>query len=163
MHINQSRIEKFFATVKAQEETKKKEDVVACLNDLLLDEYLQRDLYESYAYLLFGPEAIAVQEHLQGHLDDEMDHIKILQRYIVTLGGLPTLDRKPITVIEPLEFYAILEKDLELEHTAVSKYSKAIADLEGSTEFTALKIDLENILAQEMEHVHDLVLWLKPY
>lgn len=138
-------------------------DVVEMLQDLLMREYEQRDLYESYDYLMLGPEAIAIQEHLQEHLDQEMEHIRVLHRYLTHVNVRPTLERLPVPNITPLSLQGILSKDLELEKAAVEKYTSAIHRLEELPEWTSLRVDLENILSEEQEHVHDIERWLKDY
>lgn len=136
-------------------------DIVGGLNELLKSEYLQRELYQAYDYLLAGPEAIAVQEHLREHLDQEMEHIQVLQRYITGLGEVPTLERLPIPDLSPVSLRVILEKDLEWELKAVADYTIFLQKLDQIPELRALAVDIENILSQEMEHSHDLHRWLK--
>jgi bacterioferritin (cytochrome b1) len=139
-------------------------DMVAdALQELLKKEYLQRDYYESYDYLFLGVSAIAIQEHLREHLEQEMDHIRVLQRYLTGFKKIPTLERLPVSQLTNLNVESILRADLELEKDAISSYSSFIKMLEGSEEFTALRVDMENILSQESEHVHDLDRWLTNY
>lgn len=138
-----------------------KEEVVALLNGLLLKEYQQRDMYESYHYLLFGTASSPLQEHLKEHMQQEESHIEVLQRYIVGYGSTPTLQRLEIPRVEPATVDGILHQDLALEHEAVQAYTKAILVLESDSDYTSLRVDLENILVQEQEHVHDLEQWLK--
>ena len=138
-------------------------DIINTLQELLKNEFKQHDLYQAYSYMLFGSVGIAVQEHLKEHMADELDHASILQRYITGMGAQPTLDRHPIPEVSPVSFKTILEKDLELEKNAVDNYTKAIQSLEGLTEFTSLRVDLENILTVEQEHAHDIDRWLKEY
>jgi len=156
-------MQRFFKTVKAEEEALQQEQVISTLQSLLMDEYQQRDLYESYDYLFFGLASSPIQEHLREHAEQEMDHARVLQRYLVAYGAIPTLERKPIPVVEPLSFEGILQKDLELEHAAVENYTQMIKMLEGDDAYTALRVDLENIIIQEQEHVHDLSQWLREY
>ena len=136
-----------------------KEEVLEILQDLLKKECLQRDLYQAYDYLLFGPEAVGVKEHLQEHQAEEMEHIGILQRYIVGMGGIPTIERLQIPDIATNLTY-IMAFDLEREQAAVSDYSSFIMALENNQEFVSLKVEIENILIQEQEHAHDLQRWL---
>jgi len=134
--------------------------IVDILNSLLMAEYRQRDFYEAYDYLLFGAASLSIQEHLREHVDAEMEHIKILQRYIVGFGGEPTLDRHTVPGVEA-SLENILRKDLELEREAVRSYSTFLKGIEGKEEYIALKVDVETILSAEMEHVHDLENLLK--
>lgn len=138
-----------------------KDDLIETIQDLLLEEYLQRDVYENYRYLLFGPDGIGVKEHLEEHMLEEMEHIDILQRYLVSLGGIPSTDRKKIPVPEEYSLDGLMKLNLELENNAVEKYSLIINGLSEIPEHIAIRIDLENILVQEQEHVHDLERWLK--
>lgn len=138
-----------------------KETVCELLQSLLQDEYLQRDVYEQYSYLLFGPSGIPVQEHLKEHLEEEMAHIETLQRYLVSFGEVPSVERKPIPVV-PATLKDIMELDQRLEKAAVERYSEAIKMLEGCpAEFIPLRVDLEDIVSQEQEHLMDLDRWLK--
>lgn len=138
-------------------------DLVEVLQDLLKIEYLQRDIYESYRYLLFGAAGIAVKSHLEEHMIEEMTHIDTLQRYIVSLGGTPTLERLAIPAIADSKLETLLNLNLANETEAVEKYSIAIKAIEEMNNMlnAALLNELEDIVAQEAEHVHDLERWLK--
>jgi bacterioferritin (cytochrome b1) len=136
--------------------------VIEQLETLLLGEYLQRDVYETYSYYLFGLSSPQFQAHLITHKQEEDLHITLLQRYLMGLGAEPLLRRHPVPKIET-QLSDILLCNLKLEKQAVENYAKAIHSLEGSTnpQVTALRIDLENVLVQEQEHVHDLQQWLR--
>lgn len=136
-------------------------DVIDMLNALLADEYLQRDLYETYSYYLFGLNSPAIQTHLKEHMDEESGHIQILQRYLSHFGAAPAIKRKEIINLSKISLRKILETDLELELRAVENYSNAIALLENQTKFSSVRVALENILIQEQDHVHDLTRWLR--
>ncbi len=138
-------------------------DLIAVLQDLLKAEYLQRDIYESYRYLLFGADGIAIKEHLEEHMVEEMSHIDTLQRYIVSLGGTPTLEREIIPTPTEYKLNSLLEMNLSKEKDAVEKYSIAIKAVENMNNIlhAALINDLEDIVSQEQEHEHDLQRWLK--
>jgi bacterioferritin (cytochrome b1) len=137
-----------------------KEKVIELVKDLLLREFLQRDLYETYSFYLFGLASPAIQDHLKGHLAEEQLHIETLQRYLMGFGAEPVVERAKVPTIKPLTLDAILEINHELEGEAVKKYSEAIEFLEGNVQFTSLRVDLEDILKQEQEHEHDLIQWL---
>jgi len=142
-----------------------KQEIIDILYTLLRKEYLQRDVYETYSYYLFGPSAPAIQQHLKEHLQEEQGHIATLQRYLAHLGAAPLLDRLDLNkygnIPGPISFKKILEWDLKLEESAVSEYTKIISLLESKKSFTSLRIELENILIQEQEHVHDIAQWLR--
>lgn len=142
-------------------------NLINLLEDLIVDEYLQRDVYETYNYHLFGLSSSTIQEHLAKHMAEEEGHIKTLQRFLMEVEAEPITFRKTIPEISPPS-QNILRTNLELEKTAVEKYSKAIRLLETpgwaaeyGTKHSALRVELENILIQEKEHVQDLVQWLR--
>jgi bacterioferritin (cytochrome b1) len=139
--------------------------VIMLLNKLLVTEYLQRDVYEQFSYLLFGPMGIQVREHLKAHMAEEMRHIETLQKYVISLGGEPTAERHPIPlpVMRPYSLRSILQLNLELETKAVSDYSEVILYLESlpdAAKHLPLKIELEDIVREEKEHTMDLERWL---
>lgn len=136
-----------------------KKNVIKLLKNLLQREFLQRDIYETYSFYLFGVASPAIQEHLKVHLAEEQLHIETLQRYLMGYGADPLVSRKEIPLIEPLILDNILDINFKLEKEAVEKYSEAIEKLEGNIEFTSLRVDLEDILKQEQEHTHDLIQW----
>lgn len=138
-------------------------DILEVLQDLLRDEYLQRDIYESYRYILFGADGISIMEHLEEHMAEEMKHADILQRYIVSLGGVPTIERHAIPMVEKGNLKGLLRLNLKHEKSAVQKYGIALRAIEaiGNILHAALINDLEDIVSQEQEHVHDIERWLK--
>lgn len=134
--------------------------IIPLLQELLQREFLQRDIYETYSYYLFGLHSPAIQDHLKQHLQEEQLHIETLQRYLMGLGAKPMVERAVIPIINPLSLEAILDINFELEQEAVKKYSEAIEFLERKVEYTSIRVDLEDILKQEQEHTHDLIQWL---
>lgn len=139
-----------------------KGDIVGALQELLKKEYLQRDTYDSYRYLFFSPMGINIKDHLEEHLADEMSHIDTLQRYIVSLGEIPTLERYEIPKCDT-QLKALMEMNLGLETETVELYSAVIKGLESldKSKHVALISDLEDIVVSEQEHCHDLERWLK--
>lgn len=136
--------------------------IIHMLRQLLLDEYLQRDIYETYSYYLFGLCSSDLQKHLQEHRAHEDKHIQVLNRYLMGLRAEPLLKRLPVPKINP-PIGNLLMADLELELVAVEHYSNAVLMLDEMRDprFVSLRVDLENILSEEQEHVHDLQQWLR--
>lgn len=135
--------------------------IVEMLNHLLLKEYLQRDVYEQYSYLIMGPEAISVREHLKEHMEEEMAHIETMQKYVVSYGGHPVMDRLPLPSARSTSLIDVMRLDLELEVEAVKLYTDAISTLERlPSDYIPLRVDLETIVSQEQEHMMDLQRWL---
>ena len=136
------------------------DDVVSIIKELLVREYLQRDVYETYSYWLFGLNSPAIQSHLEEHMKQEMRHIRILQRYLMDRCEEPFVARLPIPVISRPKLVDVLKLNLKLEDEAIERYTEAIEIIEKAPKLTSLRIDLENILTEEQEHVHDLKQWL---
>ena len=134
--------------------------ITQLLTDLLQREYLQRDIYETYGYYLSGLSSPAIFDHLKVHMQEEQMHIDTLQRYLMGMGVAPIITRAKIPEISPLTLDAIIQHNFELEKEAVELYAEAIELVEGDKEYTALRVDLEDIIKQEQEHTHDLIQWL---
>lgn len=141
---------------------KERNEITKMLNDALLTEYQQRDVYETYSYYLFGYSSPSIQQHLKDHMGEEMKHIETLQRYLAFYRAKPLVERLSIPQITPTSFRGILEFDLQLEIEAVDRYSELIEILEDAgRDYSSLRVEIENILIQEQEHVHDLDQWLR--
>ena len=136
--------------------------IVILLRELLLNEYLQRDIYETYSYYLFGLAAPTVQIHLKSHQQEEQLHIDLLKRYLMGLGEPPLSNRLPIPKL-PLRLQDLLRYNLDLEAKAVKRYEECIHTLKPHAAYSSLREDLENILAQEQSHSNDLTKHMNQY
>lgn len=130
------------------------EEIIPFLQEALRGEYQQWDLYYSYKDKIKSLARDSIAKHFEEHAEDEADHIELLQRHIMALGADPTLDRHPIPKLDTFDASAIIELQIKFEQKAVIFYQK-ILDLLGE-DYTALRIDIENTLAKEQEHYHDL-------
>jgi len=125
----------------------------------LVGEYQQWDLYTAYASRLKGLSRSAVADEFTAHAGEELGHIELLQRYLVSMGVNPTLERKPIPEMsEDATMKEIVSLQLQFERDAVALYEKILNIL---PENEPLKLDIEGIITKEQEHVHDLELLLK--
>jgi bacterioferritin (cytochrome b1) len=132
--------------------------ILPLLQEALMAEFQQWDLYYAYKASLKGLARQSLAEEFKDHADAEASHIDIVQRYIVGYGAIPTTQRKEIPALEK-GFTAedLINVQLKFELEAVQLYSQIIKLLpEGSP----LKVDLETILSDEQEHAHDLELLL---
>ena len=135
------------------------ESITTLLQIALTGEYQQWDLYTSYASRLKGLARSPIADEFKAHADEEQGHIEILQRYLVSLGEIPTLKRKPLPEMpEGASIKDIVGLQLKFENDAVNLYKKLLSILKDTD---PLKIDIENIMSKEQEHVHDLELLLK--
>jgi len=145
--------------VQVDEEGSGESAVVTLLQTALVGEYQQWDLYTAYADRLKGTMRNSVVEEFKDHAEEEIEHIEVLQRYLISMGVNPTLQRKELPELPPTaSAKEIIELQLRFERDAVALYKKFLAIL---PEYDALRIDVENILSKEQEHTHDLELLLK--
>jgi bacterioferritin (cytochrome b1) len=133
--------------------------IVGLLQAALLGEYRQWDLYTAYASRLKGEARNPIAEEFKTHAEEELEHIEILQRYLVSMGVVPTLNRKHIPELqEEASAKDIIELQLAFENEAVALYKKMLGILDAHD---ALTLDIEDFLIKEQEHVHDLELLLE--
>lgn len=146
----------FVQIIKEQEASKS--DLTSLLQEALMSEYLQWDLYTAYKSVLKGLARESIADHFSEHAEDELGHIEILQRYLVGLGMNPTVKRKPVPSLENTGLKDLIKLQLKHEEDAVALYTKI---LKVAPDGEPLHIELENFLTKEQEHVHDLKLLLK--
>jgi len=103
-----------------------------------------------------GPCRDNIKEHFEEHAKDETDHIKVLVQYLKYYETQPTTERLLIEKVEPT-LNNILQLQLKYEKMAVENYTK----FKGILEDCNLKVDIENILIVETEHMQDLENYLK--
>jgi bacterioferritin (cytochrome b1) len=141
-------------------------EVVELLQQALQGEYQQWDLYYAYKERLKGPSRESVAEHFEEHAEDEQQHIEMLQRYLITSGNTPTVERKKIPDFNG-DIDKIIKIQLKFELDAVELYNKILEQLESEQEQykqqtnKSLIIDIENVLAKEMEHAQDLIMMIE--
>jgi bacterioferritin (cytochrome b1) len=136
------------------------EDSASTLLQLALTgEYQQWDLYTAYASRLKGLTRGAIADEFKAHAGEELGHIELLQRYLVSMGENPTLQRKAIPEMpDTATIKDIVKMQLSYEKEAVLLYEKILNIL---PENEPLKLDIESVIIKEQEHVHDLELLLK--
>jgi bacterioferritin len=125
-------------------------------------EGLQQDLtrelhavlqYSYQAAMVLGPRSLNLRDYLRREAEGEMKHVGFLADQIVNLGGAPKFSSPKISEIKDLK--QMLESDLDLERDAILEYRERAkqADLAGEP---GLKIRLEELLAEESDHAHEL-------
>ena len=128
--------------------------VLDLLQEALMGEFRQWDLYYAYKESLLGLCSPAIAADFEENAGEEAEHISVLQRYIVGMGEIPTVKRHEVPALpkgSKVDDLVALQLKFELE--AVALYRKIILKL---GEDSPLKIELENILAKEQEHSHEL-------
>lgn len=132
--------------------------VANLLQEALMMEFQQWDLYYAYKSEIKGLSRDPVIEHFEEHAADEATHIDVLQRYLVSMSEIPTKNRHPIPTLELAEVENIIALQLKHELQAIEKY-KEILNALGDTN-NPLRIEIENILIKEQEHAQDLQLYV---
>lgn len=131
-------------------------NVVDLLQEALMMEFQQWDLYYGYKEEIRGLSREPIMEHFEEHAKDEANHIDLLQRYLVSMGVKPTKERHPIPHLEEVSSEKIIALQLKHELEAVEKYKQILNEM-GEVN-NPLKFEIEGILMKEQEHAQDLQL-----
>jgi bacterioferritin len=123
-----------------------------------LQQDLERELRAVLQYMyqssvLLGLRTMSVSPYLRKESEDELKHVAFLSDQIVNLGGIPKLTAPKYSDTRDLK--QMLESDLDLEREAVLEYRERARQAEAAGEI-GLKIRLEELLAEEMDHARDL-------
>ena len=94
-----------------------------------------------------------VGSHLRREAEEELKHVAFLCDQIVSLGGMPKLTAPKFS--ETRDLKQMLENALDLEREAILEYRERAKQAEVTGEI-GLKIRLEELLAEETDHTHDL-------
>lgn len=145
----------FLKKIKAAEEDK---SIIDLLQEALMGEYQQWDMYNTYASRLMGQSYISIKEEFLAHAKEETDHIETVQRWLVGMGAVPTREREVIPEAEGDDVNSFIRLQMDYEQKAVDTYTNILDSYLLTDE--ALRIDIENILSKEQEHYHDLELFV---
>jgi hypothetical protein len=126
--------------------------IIEIINNLLMKEYLQRDIAINYYYLFDESHS----EYLKNHFESEKGRMVHLQKTIVELGASPTLRRLSIPPVNPLNSEGVMGVITELERQAVAEYLAAAKSLEGMAEYTTLKVWLEKVATEEADDTAEM-------
>ncbi len=128
-----------------------KQAMIDKLNDILRHEWTGVAQYAQFAFVVTGMWREVYASMFMGSADESFTHAKAIGDKIVSLGGVPTVERKPIQ--QTANVREMLEHGLAFEAAAVELYTEA---LEMAEYDRALVVFLEDILIQEQEGVDDL-------
>lgn len=135
----------------AREEARKA--LIDGLNEDLSYEYQAIISYLLYSRLANGPLRPELMTFLEDEIEDELEHAKLLSQKIVALGGEPTT--RPAEVRLTMDNREMLELALQAEKDTIERYTRRLDQAEAAGE-VGLRIDLENIVAEETTHKEDL-------
>jgi bacterioferritin len=130
-----------------------RDELIKGLNEDLAHEYNAIISYMLYSRLVTGPLRLELSGFLEGEILDELEHAKFLSNKIVALGGRPTTEPAPVQL--PDSNKAMLELSLQAEKDTIQRYAVRARQAEAAGEL-GLKIELENLLAEETQHKEDL-------
>lgn len=134
------------------------DEFLAALNGHLALEYKAWTLYKHMAGIVTGPYAKIQQSEFNDHAGEEEEHISLLYRKIVALGGTPsTPDIAPMPLPATIEEALLLTYQDEL--VALESLNKLIK-LCGDNE--AMAKELQDMAAKEAEHAEELKIMALP-
>lgn len=137
----------------AEEQEQVRRALVEGLNDDLAHEYQAIISYLLYSRLVSGPLRPELRAFLEGEIADELEHAKFLAHKIVALGGTPTT--RPAEVVLAEGNRELIELALQAEKETIARYTERIRQADAAGE-VGLRVDLEQIVAEETKHKEDL-------
>lgn len=128
-----------------------KAKVIDKLNEILSWEWTGVAQYAQHSFIITGLWREVYSEMFDDSAKESFGHAKRIGSKIVALGGVPTVERKPVKQADDL--VELLKFGLEFEKTAVKLYNEA---LELAADDRALVVLLEDILLEEQDGVDHL-------
>jgi bacterioferritin len=130
-----------------------REQLIELLNEDLSREYQAIIAYVVYSQVLKGAEYMNIAAELEKHAAQELQHALIVSKQIDYLGGMPSVQPKPVkTSDKPKD---MLRFDLNNENETIRNYRQRVRQCEALGEY-ALAEQIRQILVQEQEHQIDL-------
>jgi bacterioferritin len=130
-----------------------REQLINLLNEDLAREYQAIIAYLVYWQVLKGAQYMSIADQLETHAKQELDHALIISRQIDYLGGMPTVNPKPVRTSESAE--EMLQFDLDNENQTIRNYRERVRQCEALGEY-AMAEHIREILVQEQDHQIDL-------
>jgi bacterioferritin len=130
-----------------------RQQLIDGLNEDLANEYAAIITYLLFSRLVSGVHRPQLAAFLEGEIGDELEHAKFLSHKIVALGGMPTTEPAPITLTQNNR--EMLQIALQSEKDTIERYTQRVKQAELVGEL-GLKIELENLIAEETRHKEDL-------
>jgi len=123
------------------------------LNHDLAGEYQAILMYVQYSACLTGPFRDSLRSLFQREITDELRHAQYLADKIAVLGGIPTTGPRPVPQMDDPR--GMLKAVLDAERETIASYKMRVqqADTFGDI---GLRVDLENIIADETRHKEDI-------
>ncbi|AKJ70129.1 bacterioferritin [Pandoraea thiooxydans] len=134
--------------------------VVKLLNDALATELVCVLRYKRHQFMASGIHAEPVAAEFAAHAAQELQHAERVAQRIIQLGGEPDFSPATLEQRSHAEYVAgktlrdMIQENLVAERIAIDSY-RAMAIYVGERDSTTRRL-LEEILAMEEEHAHDM-------
>lgn len=125
------------------------EDLIRGLNEDLAGEYNAMISYLQYSAKVTGPYRPQLVQFLQSEIPDEQAHAQYLADKIVSLGGEPVVEPKPIKTSDDTR--QMLQYIYEAEAETVENYKKRLEQAEAVGD-VGLQSQIEDMIADETTH-----------
>jgi bacterioferritin len=130
-----------------------REKLIELLNEDLSREYQAIIAYVVYSQVLKGAEYMNVAGELEKHATEELSHALIIANQIDYLGGMPTVQPKPVR--SSAKAKEMLQFDLANETETIRNYTQRIRQCDQLGEF-AMAEHIREILMDEQDHLISL-------
>lgn len=130
------------------------------LNEDLAAEYQAIIFYLVGAQLMTGPNRPELKELFETEIQDEIGHARFLASKIVSLGGEPTTEPRPVQLGRSNRDR--IELALEAEAETIGRYENRAKQAEAAGQ-TGLQVRLEDLVADETEHKEEMELILRDF
>ena len=132
--------------------------VIEHLNHALSVEYSAVVQYCQHSALIQGTDRAVYEEFFNAASKEARDHAKKVSDWIVSLGGVPTIESAHIQ--QTTDVVEMLKQDLKTEEEALQAYKSAHAAVEGEH---AIKYMLEEQIVLEQEDVWEIEKFLSQH
>ncbi|HEY1803629.1 MAG TPA: ferritin-like domain-containing protein [Terracidiphilus sp.] len=126
-----------------------REELIKFLNEDLAREYQAIIAYVVYSQVLKGAAYMNIAAELAVHAAQELQHALIISEQIDYLGGMPTVQPKPVKTSEKAT--DMLQFDLDNETETIRNYRQRVRQCEELGEF-AMSEQIRQILVNEQDH-----------
>jgi bacterioferritin len=138
---------------KTTESTFTRKQLIDALNEDLSREYQAIIAYVNYSQVLKGAAYMNIADELAVHAAEELAHALKISNAIDYLGGMPTVQPKPVKTSEKAE--EMLRFDLDNERDTIREYRRRLKQAEELNEY-ALSETIRTILIDEQDHLVSL-------
>jgi bacterioferritin len=127
--------------------------LIAGLNEDLARELTAIHQYIYNASVVSGLARLTLKDFFMREAQEEITHAQYLAEKIVSLGGEPIVEAKPVTPTRDVK--GMLQTTLDAEVNTIAHYIQRVAQAEKVKEIE-LKLQLENFIADETKHREEI-------